>query len=182
MTQEIHQEFLILYEPLHARFTRYCGSNAYGLMETEDLIQETILATLQHFDRINDKNKLLSFMIGVANNIVKNILRRQKFKGAFDEQAALKLEGRIGNPEVALDIHYLYKALNQMPLKDKEAVILFEVNGFSIREISEMQKASEGATKTRLSRARHKLKELLTEELPQSTAFSKTQMLFSILL
>ncbi|MGB3075478.1 MAG: RNA polymerase sigma factor [Chitinophagales bacterium] len=182
MTTTTHQEFLTLYKPLHERLTRYCSSNAYGLMETEDLVQETILATLQHFNRINDKQKLLSYMIGVANNIVKNLLRRQKFKGTFDEKAALKLEGRIGNPEVALDIHYLYKALNQMPLKDKEAVILFEVNGFSIREISEMQHASEGATKTRLSRARQKLKELLTEELPQSTAFSKTQVLFSICL
>ncbi|MEP7127846.1 MAG: RNA polymerase sigma factor [Chitinophagales bacterium] len=182
MTTPTHQEFLTLYKPLHERFTRYCSSNAYGLMETEDLVQDTILATLQHFDRINDKQKLLSYMIGAANNIVKNLLRRQKFKGVYDEKTALKLEGRIGNPEIALDIHYLYKALNQLALKDKEAIILFEVSGFSIREISEMQHASEGATKTRLSRVRQKLKDLLTEELPQSTTFSKTQVLFSIFL
>lgn len=182
MTPETHQQFLTLYKPLHERFTRYCSSNAYGLMEAEDLVQETILATLQNFNRINDKNKLLPYMIGVANNIVKNLLRRQKFKGVFDENAALKLEGRIGNPEVALDIHYLYKALNQLPLKDKEAVILFEVNGFTIREISELQQSNEGATKTRLSRARQKLKELLSEDQPQLNTYSKTQMLFSIFL
>lgn len=77
MTGDIHQEFLTLYTPLHDRFTRYCSSNAYGLMETEDLVQETILCTLQQFERIHDKNKLLWYMIGVANNIVKNQLRRQ---------------------------------------------------------------------------------------------------------
>lgn len=182
MTQDLHKEFLTRYQPLHAQFTRYCSSNAYGLMETEDLVQETILATLQNFDRINDKNKLLPYMIGVANNIVKNVLRRQKFKGVFDEKAANKLEGRIGDPEVALDIHYLYRALNQLPLKDKEAIILFEVNGFSIKEISEMQQSSGGATKTRLSRARQKLKELLSEDHPQVSSYSKTQVLFSIVL
>lgn len=161
MNEDIHQEFLTLYKPLHDRFTRYCSSNAYGLMETGDLVQETILCTLQQFERILDKNKLLGYMIGVANNIVKNQLRRQKFKGTFDEHAANKLQAQTGNPEVALDIHYVYKALQQLPAKDKEAVILFEISGFSIREISVIQKSSEGAVKTRLSRARQKLKEIL---------------------
>ncbi|MEO6167872.1 MAG: RNA polymerase sigma factor [Chitinophagales bacterium] len=182
MTPETHQKFLTFYKPIHERFTRYCSSNAYGLMEAEDLVQDAILATLQHFNRINEKDKLFSYMICVANNLVKNVLRRQKFKGVFNEKAALRLEGNIGNPEVALDIHYLYKALNQLTLKDKEAVILFEVNGFSIREISEMQQSSEGAIKTRLSRARQKLKALLSEDRPQLNTYSKTQVLFSIFL
>lgn len=180
MTGDLHQEFLTLYEPLHDRFTRYCSSNAYGLMETEDLVQETILCTLQQFERIHDKNKLLWYMIGVANNIVKNQLRRQKFKGTFDEHAANKLKARTGDPEVALDIHYLYKALHQLPAKDKEAVILFEISGFSIREISAAQKSSEGAVKTRLSRARQKLKEILSDQPLKSKVPVKEFTLFSI--
>ena len=180
MNQQTHQEFLQLYRPFHERFTRYCSSNAYGLMEAEDLVQETILATLQKFPGIKDKSKLFAYMIGVANNIVKNVLRRQKFKGAFDENLMKKIEAKTGSPEVAMDIHYLYKALNQLPLKDKEAIILFEINGFSIREVSELQQSNEGATKTRLSRARQKLKELLSEERPEIKNYSRTQVLFSI--
>ena len=182
MNPETHQEFLSLYKPLHESFTRYCSSNAYGLMETEDLVQETILATLQQFNRINDKSKLLAYMIGAASNIIKNVLRRQKFKASFDERALKKMENKIGDPELALDIHYLYKALNQLSAKDKEAIILFEINGFSIREISELQHSNAGATKTRLSRARQKLRELLSEEHPQISSDSKTQVLFSIFL
>lgn len=180
MTGDLHQEFLTLYEPLHDRFTRYCSSNAYGLMETEDLVQETILCTLQQFERIHDRNKLLWYMIGVANNIVRNQLRRQKFKGTFDEKAANKLQARTGDPEAALDIHYLYKALHQLPAKDKEAVILFEISGFSIREISAAQKSSEGAVKTRLSRARQKLKEILSDQPLKSKVPVKEFTLFSI--
>ena len=41
---------------------------------------------------------------------------------------------------------------------------LFELSGFSIREIADLQQAREGAVKTRLSRARHQLRQLLTEE------------------
>lgn len=176
-----HEEFLSFYEPVHAAFVRYCSSHAYGIMETEDLVQDTILATMQGFHTIRDKRKLLSFMITVANNIIKNKLRRNKFSGKISEMQLKKLEGRTVDPNLALDIHYLYKALNQLPVIDKEAVILFEISGFSMNEIAEIQKSTEGATRTRISRARQKLKELLTEEnMVLETGSGKT--LFSFIL
>ena len=64
-------------------------------METEDLVQEAVLATLQGFYRIKDQEKLLSFMIGVANNIIKNKLRRKKFSAELDEKTLEKLESQI---------------------------------------------------------------------------------------
>ena len=102
-------------------------------------------------------------MIGVVNNIVRNKRRRQKFQGQWDEQAFAKLESRASSPEVALDIHYLHKAIEQLPDKQREALVLFEISGFSMKEISEIQNASLSATKTRVSRARKQLKTLLSE-------------------
>ncbi len=164
MEKNNHEEFLKWYEPLHERFTRYCSSRAFALMETEDLVQESILQTLQAFYKIEDKRKLLSYMIGVANNLARQAKRRMKFKGEWDEMALEKLESRTSDPEVALDIHYLLKAIQQLPNKQREALTLFEISGFNIREISMIQTSSEGATKTRLSRARQQLKELLSED------------------
>lgn len=180
MTADNKEQFLALYEPLHDRFARYCSSHAYGLMETEDLMQETILRTLQQFSSIRDKSRLLWYMIGVAANIVKNQLRRQKFKGTYDEESAHKLVSSAGNPELALDIHYLYKALQQLPARDKDALILFEISGFSIREISEMQECSEGAVKTRLSRSRQKLRGLLQNDHVKPGIKSRSVSLLSI--
>jgi RNA polymerase sigma-70 factor (ECF subfamily) len=42
-------------------------------------------------------------------------------------------------------------------------VILFEINGFSVREIAGMQGSSEASVKMKLSRARKRLRELLTD-------------------
>ena len=39
-------------------------------MEAEDLAQEAILATLAGWERIRDKEKRLSYMMGVVNNRV----------------------------------------------------------------------------------------------------------------
>lgn len=163
MTTNAHTEFLKWYEPVHAPFVRYCRSSAYGLMETEDLVQETILATLQGFSRIQDKEKLLNFMIGAAKNIVKNKLRRKKFQGHWDESLLEKLESETPNPEIALDIHYLLKAMEQLPARQQEALILFEVSGFSLQEVADIQESSIAAVKTRLHRSRHKLRTLLSD-------------------
>ena len=164
MNNNPHSEFLKWYEPVHERFTRYCSSRAFALMETEDLVQESILQALQAFYRIEDKHKLLGYMIGVVNNLVRQAKRRQKFKGDWDEVVLDKIESRTNDPEVALDIHYLLKAIQQLPEKQREALVLFEISGFNIKEISRIQQCSEGATKTRLSRARQELKKLLNED------------------
>jgi len=158
-----HQEFLQWYEPIHGSFARYCSSRAYGWMQAEDLIQEAVLATLEAFYRIEKKEKLLGFMIGVVNNILKNRFRRSKFQAAWQEEVLEKMESKIGDPELALDIHYLHKCIDQLPDHQKEALLLFEISGFSIKELAVIQSTSPGAVKTRLSRARKTLQEMLNE-------------------
>ena len=156
----INEEFLNKYKPLHNKFVRYCTSHSYGIMETDDLVQETILACLENFKKVENKERLLAYLIGIANNIVRNKKRRMKFKGEWNENAFEKLESQTPSPEVALDVHYLLKAMEQIPAKQKQAILLFEISGFTIKEISEIQKSSESATKTRISRGRKRLKKI----------------------
>ena len=92
MAEAVHEEFLRLYQPIHTQFVRYCSNHAYGLMDTEDLVQEAVLATLQKFHSIREKEKLLGYLIATANNIIRNHLRRKKFSGQFNEKDFRKLE------------------------------------------------------------------------------------------
>lgn len=182
MTTTVHSEFLTWYEAVHEPFVRYCSSRSYGIMETEDLVQETILATLQAFSSIRKKEKLLSFMIGTVNNIMKNKWRRKKFKAQWNEELLEKLESQTPSPEVALDIHYLLKAMDQLPDQQKEALLLFEVSGFSIKEVAKIQDSSVAAVKTRLHRSRQKLRELLTEKGSETSVSARLAAFASILL
>lgn len=181
MAEPAHEAFLEYYRPIHDQFVRYCSNHCYGLMDAEDLVQETVLSTLQRFDSIREKQKLLGYMIAAANNMIRNHLRRKKFTGDFNEKAFRKLESNSLNAETALDIHHLHLALQQLPVKDKEAILLFEISGFSIEEISVIQESSAGATKTRLSRARDKLRKMLDDEPVQKTAAVRTAKLFTLL-
>jgi RNA polymerase sigma-70 factor (ECF subfamily) len=66
------------------------------------------------------------------------------------------------------DVHLLYEALAKLPDQQREALVLFEISGFSIVEISELQNAGISAVKQRLARGRKALIALLQEnELSQ---------------
>ena len=72
----------------------------------------------------------------------------------------------IQNDPLISDFEYdqLYKALEKLPELQREALILFEISGFSIKEIAGIQSSSEDAVKQRLSRGRKELLELLSEK------------------
>ena len=182
MRESVHTEFMRLYTPLHDRFIRYCSNHAYGIMDTEDLVQETILTTMQRFHTLRDPEKLLSYMISVANNTVRDQLRRKKFTGEYNEKAFQRLESRTTDPETAMDIHHLHLALQALPVRDKEAVLMFEINGFSIEEIAIVQHSGTNATKTRLSRAREKLRVLMGDSTTDiGSQKKKSVKLFTLL-
>jgi RNA polymerase sigma-70 factor (ECF subfamily) len=63
----------------------------------------------------------------------------------------------------------LYKALALLPDEQRECLVLFEITGFSIKEIMEIQNSSESAIKQRLKRGRAKLLEILTFESKYQT-------------
>ncbi len=180
MAEVQHEAFLKLYQPIHSRFVKYCSNHAYGIMETEDLVQETVLSTLQRFETIREKEKLLGYLFATANNIVRNQLRKKKFTGKLSEYGFGKVEATGVDAETAMDIHYLHLALNKLPVKDKEAILLFEISGFSIEEIAEIQNSTEGATKTRLSRARDKVRLLMEDGQSEKKKLS-TKSLFTLL-
>jgi RNA polymerase sigma-70 factor (ECF subfamily) len=55
----------------------------------------------------------------------------------------------------------LYKCLQELDQVTSECIILFEISGFSIKEIMGIQHLSEAAVKQRLSRGRKQLLSLM---------------------
>ncbi|MEL7221192.1 MAG: sigma-70 family RNA polymerase sigma factor [Bacteroidota bacterium] len=174
--------FLNWYQPYHQRLLRYCASRAFGVMDAEDLMQEAILATLANWDKINDHSKLLSYMMGVVNNLVRNHRRRKKFTGQLEEERLAQLESKLGDTEKALEVNALLEAIAQLPDEQAEALELFTISGFSVKETAVIQGVSEGAVKTRVSRARKTLRQMLEDDLQHMTIMQRLQVYTSILL
>ena len=68
------------------------------------------------------------------------------------------------NTDSDAKVYLLHEALALLPDVQKEAIILFEISGFSIKDIMSIQNASESAVKQRLKRGRERLVALLQFE------------------
>ena len=80
--------FLRLYEPVHESFARFCHARAYGLMEAEDLISESILCALEQFHQLKEEKAFLSYLFSIATNLLNKKNRRLKFGGTYNEKSA----------------------------------------------------------------------------------------------
>jgi len=152
--------FLNLYAKCHEPFIRYCSALAFGKMDTEDLVQDVLLSAYHHFDKIKNKEQLLHYLIRAARNKTISNWRKKKNVESITESHANRLQTRDISPETVMDIQLLYKLLDRLPQGQKEALILFEISGFKMKEIAAIQNSSETAIKTKISRGRKKLKSL----------------------
>ena len=180
---DYQKKFLTLYEPVHESFARFCHAKAYGLMEPEDLISETVLVALEKFDKIKNDEAFLSFLFSVATNILRSKNRRLKFRSEYHESEAFTLKDEGIDAETRLDVAILYKALNELPETQKEALILFEISGVSLKEIAEIQNSKLSAVKQRLKRGRVALADIFkSEKLLNEPANKRSKLLLTIFL
>jgi len=163
MADAKQNEFMKAYDACHDRFLRYCSSLAYGKMDVQDLIQDVLVSAYHKFEKIENKDQLLHYLIRAARNKSISIWRKQKPQTELTQLHADRLADQGVKPETVLDIQLLYRMLDKLPSKQKDALVLFEINGFSMKEIAEIQGSNEGAIKTKISRGRKKLAALMKD-------------------
>lgn len=157
-----------LYEPVHGRFERFCKARSYGTCDFKDLMHDSLLVACEKFGDLKDETAFLYFLFGIAQRIHANF-RRKKTTLALQPEDMGKSSGEAGAEQI-MEIDELYAALNRIPEVYRNALILFEISGFSIREVSEIQDVSADAIKQRLSRGRKMLLAELSEKEVTSIA------------
>jgi RNA polymerase sigma-70 factor (ECF subfamily) len=130
--------------------------------DAKDIISETACIAYQQFETINEHSKFVYYLFGIASNLIKKKLRRQKIWGIFSETHADLLPSSQ-HTDANMSRYELYKALKKIDLKFAHALVLFEISGFSIKEIAEQMGVTESAVKNYLKRGREKLAKQLTE-------------------
>jgi RNA polymerase sigma-70 factor (ECF subfamily) len=164
--KEKQKYFLKLYEPIHDRFERFCRARVFGKMDHQDLINETLLIAFQKLSSLRSEKYFLSFLIGISVRILSNNHKKKK-EEAWPIHQGFDVEDQNADTSRNAEVYLLYQAIGLLPEDQKECLILFEISGFSIKEIMQIQDVSESAVKQRLRRARLKLLELLTNSKDQ---------------
>lgn len=163
MSKQKQSAFLELFEPIRKDLSRFVMAMANSSFDANDIINETLLIAYENFGQVKEHAAFKSYLFTIANRIYKNGIVRN---GRIDYKSELNENSLISRnmAEVELDVQNLYSALELLPPEQKEAIVLFEISGFKIAEIAEMQQCTESAVKSRLKRGREKLSEILVEK------------------
>lgn len=157
------EEFMGLYSKSHIRLTRYVQAAVYDTDDAKDIINETILRAYEKFETLEKKESFIYYLFKTASRLITALHKRKHRYTTYDEE----LIGTGLNTDIHTASNFtvkeLYQALSQLSLPTREAIILFEIEGFSQEEICRIQGGSLSGVKSRISRGRAVLKKILTD-------------------
>lgn len=144
--------------------------------DAEDILQETFIKVFRHLDTFDGRSNLSTWIYRIATNEALMFLRKkqpelvsidQPNETEEGEQEPLQIVDWCCLPENELMSSeakaHLDEAVASLPHGLRAVFVLRDIQGLSTRETSEVLSISEMAVKTRLSRARLRLREILTE-------------------
>lgn len=133
--------------------------------DAEDICQDVLMRCLDRTEPFEDLEHERAWIIRVAANAAKDLLRRASRKlevVSIDDIAepaapeeAIPGAGRAGS---------VLAAVMALPLKYREAIYLHYYEGYPIKRIAELTGRSEAAVAQHLSRGRSMLRTMLNEE------------------
>jgi RNA polymerase sigma-70 factor (ECF subfamily) len=131
-----------------------------GSPETaEDLAQDCFMELLRRPQRFDPaRGSMRTFLLGVTRNLAFKRWRAERRLDDLEED----LPAQLPDPTAAVVSSTVAAAVQSLPPLQREAVLLFEYERFTLEEIAELVEADVGTVKSRLHRAREKLRLVLT--------------------
>lgn len=132
--------------------------------DQQDLFQEIVCQLWKSYDTFRNESQFSTWMYRVAVNTAIVFLRKEKRKVDKYEIASENIKDDEGDSHIKeSQLDHFYKAVQKLEKIDK-AIIFYQLEGFSHKEIGENLGISEGNARVKLNRAKEKLKEIIKNQ------------------
>ncbi|WP_414474263.1 sigma-70 family RNA polymerase sigma factor [Microvirga sp. M2] len=134
-----------------------CGN----IDRADDLVQGALLKGLSNLDKFQPGTSMQAWLFTILRNDFLTQARRRKREvedpeGAWAEKVAVMPE-----QGARLDFADMLKALSQLPLDQREALLLVTAEGLTYEDAARICGTNIGTIKSRINRARRRLTELM---------------------
>ncbi|KAA0972326.1 sigma-70 family RNA polymerase sigma factor [Aureimonas fodinaquatilis] len=157
---DFRAELIAIIPNLRAFATSLTGSSD----RADDLVQETLVKAWDKQKTFQPGTNIKAWLFTILRNEFYTQMRKKgREVQDVDGIHAMKL---AGHPEQMghLDFQDFRRALDTLPDDQREALVLIGASGFSYEEAAEICKCAVGTIKSRVSRARSRLTEVLAIE------------------
>lgn len=146
---------------------RLCYTYVQDWAIAEDLVQDTFVKYYEKMERFREESSVKTYLYRIAINNCHSYLSSWRYKKLQFMDSWSKLMGESVDPESNVVANesdaLLVAAIEKLPTKYKDVLLLFHFAELSLKEISETLKMPENTVKTRLRRARQMVGSTLLE-------------------
>lgn len=138
---------------------------AYGIMrnqaEAEDIVGEAIAKAYEHLGSLKDSKKFKPWIMKIVANEAKRQFAKRKRIDLIEDVDTYDFHNNYDDYNSHDNHTELWDVVSSLDEKHRFVIILYYYEEFNVREIAQILHISEGTVKSRLSRARNKLKEMI---------------------
>lgn len=156
--------FMEFYKRYATGLNAYCAKILNDRVIADDVFQDTFI---KFYETVNPKqySNVSGYLIKIARNLCLNHKRNRKNKVDITEMEFLSYD--LQNYENVQLVEFVNTAVDLLDEEYKEALVLREYNGLEYDEIAKIMNISEINAKTRVCRAKKKVKDLLKPYLKE---------------
>ncbi len=133
--------------------------------EAEDVVQSAFIKAHRNLAKCRDRERVGAWLFRIGANACKDFLKSKRATVPVDDLPGLPSPGDGPDRESELGRvrNDIERALQRLPLEQREAFLMKHVEGWSYAEMAEAMEVSVPALKMRVHRAREELQVLLRE-------------------
>ncbi len=181
LIKQVQQGYTDAFEELTLKYQPIVYNISLRMLKNEqdafDVSQDSLLKAFISIKKFNGNSTFSTWLYRITVNTCLDFIKKTKKSkhhislehgiSSSDDNMVIQIEDKQQNTENAIlkneRINALYEALDKLPPKHREMIVLRDIEGFSYEEISDITRLNLGTVKSKISRARLRLKELLLE-------------------
>jgi RNA polymerase sigma-70 factor (ECF subfamily) len=154
-------------EALFRRHANMVAGIAFRLLgrdeDVDDLVQDSFVEALRSLDRLQAPQAFASWLASIVVRTSSKVIRRRRLLtrlGLRRGDAAVDLDAVVSPsapPDVATELRALYARIEELPVRERVALVLRRVEGLGIDEIAALVEASPATVKRRIAEGEQKL-------------------------
>jgi RNA polymerase sigma-70 factor, ECF subfamily len=152
-----------VWEEFHPKLKQFVLRRVPDEQSSEDILQDVFLKIHTRIDTLRNEEKLQSWIYQIARNTIADYYREHRATSELSE-APLLLEEPAAEDDIVKELIPSIKVMvDSLPPDYREALLLTEYEGLTQRELAQRLGLSLSGAKSRVQRAREKLKNMLLD-------------------
>ena len=153
-----------VWEAFHTPLQQFIRRRVSDEATAEDVLQDVFLKIHLHGEGLKDVKKLESWIYQITRNAIIDSYRGSRPTTTLEAAEVLDLPEELPDDDVVSELLPCVRAMvRSLPELDRQALVLTEYQGLTQKELSERLGLSFSGAKSRVQRAREKLKQQLLE-------------------